>query len=100
QPLEEDILDPSRTVLVGEGIYNNNGVPGGGTWWIKSGDFIKANGGVVNSGPTMPRHGDYGNFGFCDGHVEKISVARMIEERNELFTGPYDLSNPAYHPRG
>lgn len=94
-PLEDDILDPSRTVLVGEGILTPTG---GGTWWLKSGDFIRGGGAHVASGPVPTRHGDHGFFGFCDGHVEKISTQRLIDERASLFTGPYDPRNPAYNP--
>lgn len=93
------ILDPAKTVLVSESRRDMGDGEYGGSWWLKAADWIASAPNPQGSGTPLPgRHNGHLHVGFCDGHVEKISEERAIEDRATLFTGPYDSTNPQYNP--
>jgi prepilin-type processing-associated H-X9-DG protein len=93
------ILDPAKTVLISESRREMGEGEYGGSWWLKAGNWIASAPNPQGSGSPLPaRHDGSLHVGFCDGHVERISERRAIEERETLFTGPYDSTNPDYNP--
>ena len=96
EPSVVEVLEPSKTILFGEARRAMGDDEYGGSWWLKSQQWI-ANAEPGGSGAPLPaRHRGHMHMGFCDGHVESIHEDRLVEEREQLFTGPYDSTNPDY----
>jgi len=94
------ILNPATTMLICEArSWGPDGIRG--SWWLKSDQWIQMAPGQPQGGSPLPsRHGDTVHMVFCDGHVQAVSVERVIEDRETLFTGPYDTTNPETSPPG
>lgn len=88
------ILEPSKTVLISESRRPMGGDNFGGSWWLKSAQWLAQT--PTPGSPLPARHSRHVHVGFCDGHVEAFSEKRVIEDRATLFTGPYDSTNPDY----
>jgi len=92
------VREPSKTILLGEVRRAMGDGEFGGSWRILAGQWIESGEPGSSGSPLPARHDGYAYMAFCDGHVEAISEERLVEEREELFTGPYDTTNPDYHP--
>ena len=89
------ITNPARTVLIGES-RRTLGAGYGGSWWLKSANFISNPASATSGGTPLPsRHEDRVHLGFCDGHVEALPETLLRERRASLFSGPYDTTAPA-----
>ena len=91
----QDILEPVETVLLSDSRRTVNSTFGG-SWWLRSDQWISNAPSVGGGSPYPPRHLDKTASVFVDGHAESLSGFRVVSERNKLYTGPHDASNPDY----
>ena len=92
-----DVIEPTEVVLVGDGFQRGTEY---GEWQLGSKEWISAGLSQAAGGSPFPdeaRHQNKSVSTFVDGHGAFISASKVIAERNTLYTGPLDLTNPDYN---
>ena len=92
-----EVLNPVDVVNFGDAYQTGTEY---GEWFIHSSNWLSQGTGISNGGnpyPDASRHLNKAVSVFVDGHGTYLSNTKVLSDRQSLYTGPLDTSNPAYN---